>query len=177
MDERRGEAFAGTEQLTVVGKPLQLGEAAPDFCLDYLDLADKTVHTVGLADSRGMVRSLNVVNTLASPVCQGVTQHWESLCATLPPGACIYTVSMDLPQMQAQWQDATGVIHQALSASRSEQFGQDYGVWLKEWCLLQTAVFLIDRLDRIVYTEYIADQRREPDYGAAMKVVHQAPLP
>jgi thiol peroxidase len=69
------------------------------------------------------------------------------------------------------------VIHQALSASRSEQFGQDYGVWLKEWRLLQMAVIIIDRCDLITYTEYIADQRREPDYGAAMKVVRQAALP
>ncbi|MBV9230331.1 MAG: hypothetical protein JOZ18_13545 [Chloroflexi bacterium] len=55
------------------------------------------------------------------------------------------------------------MIHQALSASRSEQFGQDYGVWLKEWRLLQMAVFVIARHDLVVYTEYIADQRREPD--------------
>jgi thiol peroxidase len=176
MEERRGEAFAGTEQLTVVGKSLQIGETVPDFCLDYLDLADRTVHTVGLADSAGMVRLLNVVNTLTSPICQHVTRRWEALCATLPPDACIYTVSIELPQMQANWQDAAGVIHQARSASRSEQFGQDYGVWLKEWRLLQMAVFVIDRCDHIVYTEYLADQRREPDYGAAMKAVHQAAL-
>lgn len=174
VEERRGEAFAGTEQLTVVGNPLQPGEAAPDFCLDYLDLADKTIHTVGLADSAGMVRLLNVVNTLANPVCQHVTRQWEALCAALPSGACIYTVSMDVPQMQAQWQDAAGVIHQALSASRSEQFGQDYGVWLKEWCLLQSAVFVLDRNDRIVYAEYIADQLREPDYAAAIQAVELA---
>ncbi len=176
MDERLGEAFAGTEQLTVVGTSRQPGEAAPDFCLDYLDLADRTVHTVGLADSAEMVRLLSVVNTLVNPVCQQVTRQWETLCAALPPGACIYTVSIDLPQMQAQWQDTAGVIHQALSASRSEQFGQDYGVWLKEWRLLQMAVFIIERHDYIVYTEYIADQRREPNYGAAMKAVHQAAL-
>lgn len=176
MEERMGEAFAGNEQLTIVGKRLQPGETAPDFCLDYLDLADGTVHTIGLADSIGMIRLLNVVNTLTNPVCQHVTRQWEALCTALPPDACIYTVSMDLPQMQANWQDTTGVIHQALSASRSKQFGQDYGVWLKEWRLLQMAVFVIDRHDLIVYTEYIADQRRELDYGAAMKAVHQAAL-
>lgn len=177
MEERVGEAFAGDEQLTVIGTSLQPGEAAPDFCLEYLDLADATIRTVGLADSAGMVQLLNVVNTLANVVCQQVTRHWETLCADLPPGACLYTVSMDLPQTQAQWQDATGVIHQALSAAHSKQFGQDYGVWLKEWCLLQMAVFVIDRHGYIVYTEYIADQRHEPDYGAALKAVHQAALP
>ena len=56
----------------------------------------------------------------------------------------------------------------------SEQFGQDYGVWLKEWRQLARAVFVIDRDDHIVYAEYVADQLREPDYGAAMQAVHQA---
>ena len=71
--------------------------------------------------------------------------------------------------MQARWQDSAGVLHQALSAHRGEQFGQDYGVWLKQWRLLQRSVFVIDRNDRIVYVEYVADQLREPDYAAAMQ--------
>ena len=65
------------------------------------------------------------------------------------------------------------MMHQTLSAQRSEQFGQDYGVWLKEWHLLQHAVFVLDRNDRIVYAEYVADQLREPDYAAALQAVQQ----
>ena len=76
--------------------------------------------------------------------------------------------------MQANFQDRAGVLHQALSAHGSEQFGQDYGVWLKEWGLLQRAVFVIDRVDRIVYVEYVADQLHEPDYAAAMQAVERA---
>ena len=176
MEESRGEAFAGTEQLTVVGRYLHTGDPAPDFRLEYLDLADIVVRTISLADSAGMVRLLNVVNSLERPLCQLVTRQWEALCATLPSNACIYTVSMDSPQMQSRWQDSAGVLHQALSAQRSEQFGLDYGVWLKEWRLLQRAVFVIDRNDHIAYTEYVADQLREPDYAAALQVVQQAAM-
>ncbi len=176
MEERRGEAFAGPEQLTVMGRHLYPGESAPDFQLDYLDLADLAIRTVGLADSAGMVRLLSVVNSLERPTCQQVTRQWEALYATLPPGACIYTVSLDSPQMQASFQDRAGVLHQALSALGREQFGQDYGVWLKEWRLLQLAVFVIDRHDCVVYTEYVADQLSEPDYLAAMQAVQHAGL-
>jgi len=116
------------------------------------------------------------VNSLERPVCQQVTRQWENLCATLPPDACIYTVSIDSPQIQARWQDSVGVLHQALSAQRSEQFGYDYGVWIKQWRLLQRAVFVIDRNDRVVYAEYVADQLCEPDYAAAMQAVQQAAL-
>lgn len=176
MEERIGEAFAGTELLTIMGKSLHMSDAAPNFRLDYLDLADRVVRTISLADSTGQVRLLNVVNSLQRPVCQQVTRQWEALRAPLPPDTCIYTVSMDSPQMQADWQDSVGVLHQALSARRSEQFGQDYGVWLKEWRLFQRAVFVIDRNDRIVYVEYVADQLCEPDYGAAIQAVWQAAL-
>ncbi len=173
MEERKGEAFAGTEQLTVMGRHLQVGDAAPDFCLDYLDLADMVVRTISLADSTGIVRLLSVVNSLQRPVCQRVTQEWEALCAALPPAACIYTVSMDSPQMQASFQDTAGVLHQALSAHRGEQFGRDYGVWLKEWRLFQRAVFVIDRADHIVYAEYLANQLSEPGYAAALQAVQR----
>ncbi len=176
MEERSGEAFADNESLTVIGKQLQAGDPAPDFRLDYLDLVDLAVRTISLADSTGLVRLLNVVNSLEHLVCQKVTRQWEALCAALPSEACIYTVSMDSPQMQAGWQDRVGVLHQALSAQRSEQFGQDYGVRLKEWPLFQRAVFVLDRHDRIVYAEYVADQLREPDYGAAMEAVQQAAM-
>lgn len=164
MEERKGLAFAGTEQLTIMGRQLHAGDPAPDFRLEYLDLVDMAIHTVGLTDSAGMVRLLSVVNSLDHPLCQRVTRQWEALSATLPTGACIYTVSTDSPQIQAAFQETAGVLHQALSAQRSEQFGQDYGVWLKEWRLLQRAVFVIDCNDRIVYTEYVADQLGEPDY-------------
>ncbi len=174
MEERMGEAFAGTEQFTVIGKRLHAGDLAPDFRLDYLDLADLAVRTVSLADSTGLVRLLSVVNSLERPVCQRVTRQWEAQCATLPPDACIYTVSMDSPQMQAHWQDTAGVLHQTLSAQRSEQFGQDYGVWLKEWRLLQRAVFVIDHNDNIVYAQYVTNQLGEPDYTAALQAVQQA---
>jgi len=105
LEERIDEAFAGPEQLTVIGKQLQKGDRAPDFRLDYLDLADLVIRTVGLADSAGMVRLLNVVNSLERPLCQHVTRQWEALCADLPSNACIYTVSRDSPQMQVDWQD------------------------------------------------------------------------
>ena len=94
----------------------------------------------------------------------------------LPPEACIYTVSLDLPQVQAAFQETAGVLHQMLSAYCGDRFAQDYGVWLQQQQQLASAVFVLDRQDRIAYAEYIADQQREPDYAAALEVVQQAAL-
>src|SRR6266568_6200102 len=140
MEERTGEAFELGEQLTLVGKKLQPGEQAPGFILDYLDPTDSAIHRVRLEDSAGTVRLLNVVNSLDTPVCHVETRRWEALRASLPPEVKVYTISMDLPYAQARWHTAENVKHQSLSAHMSEKFGQDYGVLIKEWRLLERAV-------------------------------------
>jgi thioredoxin-dependent peroxiredoxin len=169
MEERIGDAFAFDELLTVIGRKLLPGEIVPDLSLDYLDLADMTIQSIGLADIEGDMRLFNVVNSLVRPVCHHITAQWEKLRTDLSPGVCIYTISIDSPEAQAHWQSMEGILHQTLSAYRSEQFGQDYGVWLKEWGLLQRAVFVIDCDNRIVYSEYVADQMREPNYTLAIE--------
>lgn len=174
MEERMGEAFELDMRLTVVGRKLQPGDAAPEFAPDYLEPTDSTIKTVRLADSAGKVRLLHVVNSLDTPVCHVSTRRWDELRAQMPAEVQVYTISMDLPFALARWRTAEGVTHQALSAHRSEQFGQEYGVLLKEWRLLQRAIFVLYRQGRVVHTEYVADQMQEPNYTAAMEAVRRA---
>lgn len=177
FEERTGEAFEFDERLTVIGRQLQPGQGAPGFALDSFDPAQQVMREVRLADTAGKVRLLNVVNSLDTPVCQVGTRRWGQLRAELSPDLQLYTVSMDLPFALARWQIAEGVGagHELLSSHRSEQFGRDYGVLIKEWRLLQRAVFVVGRSDQITYAEYVADQMREPDYEAAGDAVLQAP--
>lgn len=174
MEERRGEAYELGESLTVVGRKLRPGDLAPDFILDHFAPAESAIRQVRLSDSTGQVRLLNVVNSLDTPVCHVETRRWESLRAALPPDVQVYTVSMDLPFAQARWQTAEGVAHPALSAHKNEAFGQDYGVLLKEWRLLQRAVFVVDGVGKIVHAEYVPDQMAEPDYDAAVTAARLA---
>jgi thioredoxin-dependent peroxiredoxin len=174
METRTGEAFEAGVQLTVEGRKLKVGDPAPDFALEFLEPKESSIRVVRLADSKGKVRLLNVVNSLDTPVCHVETRKWEQSRSELPEGVIIYTISMDLPYAQNRWRNAEKVGHEALSAHQSEQFGQDYGVLLKEWRLLQRAVFVIDRDDRIAYAEYVNDQMREPNYTAAMEAVRKA---
>ncbi len=173
MEERTGEAFELGEQLTIVGRRLQPGDPAPAFTLVHFDPATSSLTSVRLADSAGKVRLLNVVNSLDTSVCHVETRRWEASRAALPDDVQLYTISMDLPYAQARWLQAEGVSHLALSAHRSEQFGRDYGVLIKEWRLLQRAVFVIDRAGRVAHAEYVADQMREPDYAAGVAAAHR----
>ena len=168
VEERTGEAFEFAERLTVVGRKLQAGEQAPDFTLEHFDPAESAMKQVSLADSAGSVRLLNVVNSLDTPVCHVETRRWEGLRGDLPAGTTVYTISMDLPFAQARWCGAENVEHKALSAHASEDFGRDYGVLLKEWRLLQRAVFVIDGDGLVRHAEYVSDQMREPGHDAAV---------
>jgi thiol peroxidase len=153
---------------------LRPGDPAPDFALEDLDPDTGGLRIVRLRDSSGVVRLFNIVNSLDTPVCHRETRRWHALQSSLPPNVRLYTISMDLPFAQERWRAAEGVTHEALSAHQSEQFGRDYGVLLKEWRLLQRAVFVIDRRNRIVHAEYVADQMGEPDYEAAIAAVRRA---
>jgi thiol peroxidase len=167
--ERLGEAFEGEVRLTVVGDQLRAGDPAPDFILDALGPGEATPREITLGSGAGRVRLLHVVNSLDTPVCHiGAHRFDELKAAALPPDVDVYTVSMDLPFAQARWRGAENVRHEALSSHRSETFGESYGVLLREWRLLQRAVFVIDGDGRVAHAEYVADQMAEPDYAAAV---------
>ena len=172
--ERTGEAHELGEQLTVVGKQLVPGDLAPEFDLEYFDSEAGEMRTVSLADSAGKVRLINVINSLDTPVCHVETRRWEESRGSLPEDVVIYTVTMDLPFAAARWQQAEGVRHLSLSAHKSEDFGVNYGVLLKEWRLLQRSVFVIDRDGRITHAQYVGDQMLEPTYDLALDAARRA---
>jgi thiol peroxidase len=174
IDERTGEAFELGEQLTVVGSKLKPGDIAPEFELDYFDSVQEEMKSVRLSDSAGSIRLLSVINSLDTPVCNVETHRFEDSRSDLPSDIWLYTISMDLPFAQARWHQAENVSHQSLSSHRSEQFGRDYGVLLKEWRLLQRAVFVVGKNERIVHAEYVSDQMTEPDYRAALEAARKA---
>ena len=174
IEERTGEAFEFDEQLTVVGRKLEPADTAPEFELDYFDSGKEEMGSVRLSDSAGSVRILNVVNSLDTPVCQVETHRFEDSRSDLPSDVEIYTISMDLPFAQARWHQQENVSHRSLSSHKSEQFGRDYGVLLKEWRLLQRAVFVVDNNDKLVHVEYVDDQMMEPDYEAALEAARKA---
>ncbi|MEO8624919.1 MAG: thiol peroxidase [bacterium] len=176
--ERSGEAFEGDIQLTVIGRKLTPGNHAPDFDLDALSPGDPAPHSVTLSGGTGRVRLLHVVNSLDTPVCHVGAHRFETLRSKdLPANVDVYTVSMDLPFAQARWRDAEDVSHEALSGHRSEAFGRSYGVLLKEWRLLQRAVFVVDDQGKVTHAEYVADQMAEPDYDAAIAAAQAAAMP
>jgi thiol peroxidase len=100
-DIRTDEAFEGDIKLTVAGRMLKPGDAAPAFALDALAPGDAMPREVTPASGTGRVRLLNVVNSLDTPVCYVGTHRFETMRSSdLPEGVDVLTVSMDLPFAQ-----------------------------------------------------------------------------
>ena len=168
VEERVGGASEAGQPLTVIGRQLAPGDLAPAFELDQLD--DAGFRTVRLDDTKGYVRVLNVINSIDTPVCDVQTKKLDYQL----DGARLLTVSMDLPFAQARWVRDACVRSPQASAHRSEDFGRDYGVLIKEWRALQRAIFVIDGSGHVRYVEYVVDQDDEPDYNAVVDAVMDA---
>jgi thiol peroxidase len=79
---------------------------------------------------------------------------------------------MDLPFAQKRWCGAAGVDKlKTLSDHRQAQFGQAYGVLIKELRLLARAVFIIDPAGNIQYVQLVKEVASEPNYEEVMQAL------
>ena len=139
IEERTGIITFQGNPLTLIGKGVSVGEAAPEFCVLANDLTPRT-----LADYKGKVLVISVVPSLDTPVCDMQTRRFNTEAAKLSDNVRILTISCDLPFAQTRWCGAAGVdAVETLSDHRDLSFGTAYGVAIKELRLLSRAVFVI----------------------------------
>ncbi len=164
MDERKGAVTFMGNPLTLVGKALAVGDAAPD-----VTLLDNDLKAVTLGAFRGKVCVLASVPSLDTPVCDMETRRFNAEAAGLGDDTLILTVSMDLPFAQKRWCGAAGVDRVVtLSDHRDAAFGAAYGVLIKELRLLARSIFIVDRQGTIRYIQHVEEVSREPDYEAVL---------
>ncbi len=161
MTERQGLVTMGGRPVTLVGEELRVGMPAPDFTAVGNDLKP-----VKLSQYRGKVVIISAVPSLDTPVCDVETRRFNSEAAKLGPDVVVLTVSMDLPFAQKRWCGAAGIDRViTVSDHRTAEFGQAYGVLMKEVRLLARAVFVVDRDGVIRYIQLVPEVGSEPDYG------------
>lgn len=149
--------------VTLTGNEVKIGEQAPNFLV-----LDHELSPVTLEDSKGTVRIISVVPSVDTPVCDQQTRRFNEEAANLN-GVTVLTVSVDLPFAQKRWCGAAGIDQvQTLSDHRDLSFGNAYGVVIEELRLLARAIFVIDKLDKVVHVEYVSEVTEHPDYEAAI---------
>jgi len=165
MEERSGIITMKGNPLTLVGKALKVGDAAPDF-----EVLDNDLAPVNFDSFRGKVCVVSSVPSLDTPVCDMETRRFNEEAGNLGPDIRVLTISMDLPFAQKRWCGAAGVDKVVtLSDHRGASFGMAYGVLIKELRLLARAVFVIDVTGIIRHIEIVKELTEEPDYEAVLK--------
>jgi len=154
---------------TLVGPELKTGDAAPDFTM-----VDNGLKPVTLKDTGTGVRIISVVPSLDTPVCDAQTKRFNEEAAKLP-GVDIITVSMDLPFAQKRWCGAFGVDKvKMLSDHKDGSFGSAYGTLIDELRIESRAIFVLDKSNKVVHAEYVAEVADHPNYDTALAAARSA---
>jgi len=165
--ERQGLITFKGNPMTLVGQPVGIGAAAPDF-----RVVDNALQPVTLASSAGQIRLITVVPSLDTPVCDTMTRTFNQDAAQLPDHVAVYTISLDLPFAQKRWCGNAGIDRvKTLSDYQERSFALNYGLLIKELKLLARAVLVIDTKDRVSYLQIVPEVTAEPDYAAALAAV------
>jgi thiol peroxidase len=150
--------------VTLTGKPVKTGRQAPDAVLTANDLKE-----FRLSSLKGKKVILSVVPSLDTGTCDLQTRRFNAEAVKLGDDVKVVTVSMDLPFAQKRWCGATrseAII--TLSDHRKAEFGEAYGLLIKDLRLLTRAVFVIDADGIIRHKELVKEITTEPDYAAAL---------
>ncbi|WP_217586986.1 thiol peroxidase [Lentibacillus saliphilus] len=152
------------EPITLVGQELTVGEQAPDF-----QVVSNELKGVSLNDYKGKIKLIATVPSVDTGVCAEETKRFNEEASKLD-NVEVLTISMDLPFAQARWKASNDIKHlDLLSDHKSGDFGEKYGVLIKDLRLLARAVFVVGSDDKISYVEYVDEVTNHPDYEAALQ--------
>jgi thiol peroxidase len=169
MEERRGIITMKGSPLTLLGRELKVGDTAPDF-----EVLENDLNPLEFSSFKGKTIILSSVPSLDTSVCDMQTRRFNEEASRLGPDVIIITISMDLPFAQKRWCGAAGVDSVVtLSDHRTAEFGNAYGVLIKELRLLARAVFIVDREGAIRYIQIVKEVGDEPDYESVFSAVKE----
>ncbi len=169
--ERKGVIEFRGKEVTVIGLDIQLGQQAPEFSAHTQDWETKNA----LESTQGKIRVIASLPSLSTSVCDRETRRFNQEATSLGDGIVIITVSMDLPYTIRNWCAAAGIDQVVtLSDHKSGEFGEKYGVLIKEQRILRRAVFVVDRSGKVVYVDYMPSIGDEPDYEEVLAAAQAA---
>jgi thiol peroxidase len=166
--ETAGLIGRGDTGLTLLGKPLEVGDKIPDFDLaaQAVDSSTGAPEHVAASDLQGKVLVVSVVPSIDTRVCEQQTGHVAEKEPNLPEGVEVITISRDLPFAQRRFLEDNQFKTRMASDYRGGTFGERWGLVVKETGLLARSVWVIDQQGVVRYRELVADQSTEPDYEA-----------
>ena len=161
-----GDKFA-----TIIGDDVKVGDTAPEFTSVVTGWG--TVNP--LQESKGKVIILLAVPSIDTDTCDIETRRFNQEATKLSEDIVIYTVSMDFPFAQKRWCAAAGVERVKLvSDVIYAEFGEKYGVLIKERRYFRRSVFIVGRDGKLTYVNYLPQLGMEPEYDEVIAEAKKA---
>jgi len=158
---------ANDKYVTLLGTQVNIDEKAPNF-----KVVDKNFAPIQLSDFKDQTLLISVVPSLDTGVCSLQTKRFNEEAAKLPKNITILTISNDLPFAQKRFCKVESVDKvKVLSDSVWRNFGESYGLIIKDMGLLTRAIFIIDNHGTIKYKELVANISQHPNYESALAAV------
>ena len=167
MAERTGKVTFKGNPITLVGDAVGVGDPAPDVTLTKAPFTPFKLSE----HAAGHVVVLSVTPSLDTGVCNKQIHAFNER-ATALGDVSIWNVSLDLPFALSRFCGAEGIGNvEALSDYKTREFGEKYGVYMKELGLLARSVFVLDGSRTVRYVEIVPEMTQEPDYAAAIAAI------
>ena len=164
LTETTNLVMAGNKYVTLLGNQVNLGDNAPDF-----KVVTETFSPITLSEFKDKSVLISVVPSLDTGVCSIQTKRFNEEVANLPADVVMLTISNDLPFAQKRFCKTEKVDNmKILSDAVWRDFGQSYGLLIKDMGLLTRAIFIIDINGKIVYKELVGNISQHPDYDTAL---------
>ena len=165
--ERKGVVTLQGNPLTLLGEEIKVGQKAPGFVV-----LDSDLQEVGLDAFAGKVKLIASVPSLDTPVCDIEIKRFNEEASKISEDIVILFISVDLPFAQKRFCQSFDITKvKTFSDHKTADFGNQYGVLIKELRLLSRALFVIDKGDMVSYVEYVKEVGDQPDYDSALEAL------
>ena len=147
------------------GQIINLGETAPNFTLLKNDLS-----LASLNDYNGKNVVLNIFPSLDTPTCAMSVRAFNSK-ATSVKDTVVLNISADLPFAQARFCASEGINNSLTLSTFNNSFSKDYNLEIIDSPLAglcSRVVIVIDKNNKVIYTEQVNEISDEPNYEAAI---------
>ena len=163
MERKNLITFKGNP-LTLVGSEVKKSDKATDF-----KVVDEALNEVTLKDFAGKIKLISVTPSLDTPVCDMQARNFENEATKFSDDVVFLNISVDLPFAISRFCKSNNITKiKTLSDYKERNFGENYGVLIKELQLLSRAVFIIDKEDIVRYVEIVPEVTNHPDYKKAI---------
>jgi len=160
-----GKVSAQGKPVTLLGQGVSVGDSAPNF-----KVVDDNFIPVTLEDYKGQAVLISVVPSLDTGICSLQTKHFNEKVASQFPSVVMLTISADLPFAQKRFCKAENIDKvTTLSDSVWRDFGQNYGLIIKDMGLLTRTVLILDESHNIIYKQLVGSLSTEPEYDSVIE--------